>query len=277
MEDVPSAIGRRIRRLREAKGLSRQQIAARLAVDLTAVAAWEAGKYLPRIGRRLKLAALLGTDAGTLFAESQDGLPAGGSAALIDTVDELPGLLRELMEHAERDLKAFRLSAPYTTPSYVQEEFRGRLDGRLMAGTIEVQRIEIFYGLNRLKETLSNIIRYDGRPYVVKSYCAGLKEVVPGMGGYIVDDREFLVGAYWTAPPYKRRGLRLSGEPFRTYFTDYWQETWRRGTLLNPHGAKDLSAVREVALKLGLAADDWHKFVDEASRFKMDDDLPPLI
>lgn len=278
MGDVHFAIGRRIKRLREAKGLSRQKIATRLAVDLTAVAAWEAGKYLPRTARRLRLAALLGIDAGSLFAEKQDGMPFAGHAALVDTLDELPGLLRDLLERAEHNLKAFRLAAPYSTPAYVQEEFRSHVDARLLAGSIDVQRIEIFYELGRLKEVLSNIIRYDGKPYQVKSYCAGVKEVVPGMGGYIIDDREFLVGAYWTAvPPHRRAGLRLSGEPFRTYFTDYWRESWRRGTLLNPKGSQDLSAVREVALQLGLEPSRWTQFVDEASLFKVGDGLPPLI
>lgn len=278
MGDSLFAIGRRIKRMREAKGLSRQQIAARLAVDLTAVAAWEAGKYLPRAPRRVRLAAMLGTDPGSLFAEKQDGIPFAGNAALVDTLDELPGLLRDLLRRAEHNLKAFRLASPYSTPAHVQEEFRSHVDTRLMAGSIEIQRIEIFYELGRLKETLSNIIRYDGRPYAVKSYCAGLKEVVPGMGGYMIDDREFLVGAYWTAvPPAKRTGLRLSGEPFRTYFAGYWDETWRRGTLLNPDGARNLSAVREVALQLGLEPSQWTKFVDEAHSFKVGDGLPPLI
>lgn len=160
----------------------------------------------------------------------------------------------------------------------MQEEFRSHVDARLMTGSIEIQRIEIFYELGRLKEVLSNIIRYDGRPYAVKSYCAGVKEVVPGMGGYMIDDREILVGAYWTAvPPPRRAGLRLSGEPFRTYFAGYWDESWRRGTLLNPDGARDLSAVREVALQLGLEASQWTHFVDEAHSFKVGDGLPPLI
>lgn len=278
MEASHFAIGRRIKRLRENKGLSRQQIATRLAVDQTAVAAWEAGKYLPRAARRVRLAALLGIDPGSLFAEKQDSVPLAGSAALVDTLDELPGLLRDLLKRAEHNLKAFRLASPYSTPAHVQEEFRSHVDTRLRTGSIEIQRIEIFYELGRLKEVLSNIIRYDGRPYAVKSYCAGVKEVVPGMGGYMIDDREILVGAYWTAvPPPRRTGLRLSGEPFRTYFAGYWHESWRRGTLLNPNGARDLSAVREVALRLGLEPSQWRQFVDEAHSLKMDDGLPPLI
>lgn len=278
MPNVRLVIGRRIKRLREFKGLSRQQVATRLAVDLTAIAAWEAGKYLPREGRRLRLAALLDLDVSSLFAEEQESGPASGAATLVDTLAELPALLRDLSACAERELKAFRLAAPYPTPAHVQEEFRSILDARLLAGTLEVQRIEIFYDLARLKEVLSNIFRYDGRPYRVKSYCAGVKEVVPGMGGYAFDDREFLIGAYWSkVPPHARAGLRLSGEPFRTYFAAYWAEIWPRGTALNGRGAHELSSVRNVALQLGLEPSAWPHFVEEARNLEIGDGIPPLI
>jgi transcriptional regulator with XRE-family HTH domain len=272
------AIGRRIKRLRESSGLSRQLVAAHLSVDLTAVAAWEAGKYLPRQSRRVRLASLLGLDVNSLFAEEQDDAPAMGHASLIDTLGELPGLLRNLTENAQRDLKAFRMAAPYATPAHVQEEFRAIVDARLRAGTLDVHRMEVIYSLARLKEIVANIFRYDDMAYRVKSYCAGVKDVVPAMGGYIFDDSEVLLGAYWAkVPPVKRSGLRLSGEPFRSYFLAYWSESWSRGALLNPDGPRDLSAARETALELGLAPGDWTRFVDEARRFEMDDGLPPLI
>jgi len=278
MAERARAIGRRIKRLRESRGFSRHDVAAYLKVDLTAVSAWERGDYLPREGRRLGLAAMLGIDVGSLFAERQDGGTLGSAATLIDTMGELPGILRDLTGNAQTSLKAFRLSAPYSTPAHVQEEFRSILDQRLLNDSLTVQRVEIFYSLERLKEALANIIRYDGRDYVVKSYCAGVSEVVPGMGGYMFDDNEFLVGAYWaTIPPSRHVGLRLTGEPFRTYFVHYWSEIWQRGTMLNRKGLRDLSAVRAVALELGLDASDWTKFVDEAHEFKMADGLPPLI
>lgn len=272
-----TAIGHRIKRLREGLGLSRQQIAAHLEVDLTAVAAWEGGRYLPREGRRVQLAALLNIDVASLFAEEQAPAPANG-AVLVDTLSELPGLLRQLLETTQTSLKALRLAAPYTTPPHVQEEFRGIVDRRLQDGTLQIDRIEIFYDLSRLKEVVSNILRYEGRPYRVKSSCAGVSEVVPGMGGYFFDDQEFLIGAYWSrVPPHARPGLRLSGEPFRTYFVDYWDEIWERGSALNPDGKPDVSAVRDVALKLGLEADAWPQFMAEAEAFEVGDGLPPLI
>jgi len=272
------AIGRRIRRLRETLGLSRRQVAMHLAVDLTAVAAWEGGKYLPREGKRIRLAAFLGLDFASLFAEDLQDPASIGSAALVDTLGELPVVLRDLANGAERDLKAFRVAAPYATNPHVQEEFRRILDARLKLGTLEVQRIEIIYTLARLKEILSNIIRYDGLAYQVKCNCVGVKDVVPGMGGYIFDNREFLIGAYWaTVPPYARPGLKLTGEPFRTYFSDYWSEIWPRGTPLNKNGAKDLSAVRQTAQELGIDPSRWDEFVEEARTLDVGDGIPPLI
>lgn len=277
MGDGRRAIGRRIKRLRENNGLSRQQVSARLSVDLTAVAAWEAGKYLPREGRRVLLAGLLGIDTASLFAEQQDSTPSNG-AALVDTLGELPGLLRELLSAAERRLRAFRLAAPYSTPPHIQEEFRALVDSRLRAGTLEVERIEIFYDLKRLKEVLSNMLRYEAQPYRVRTACAGVSEVVPGMGGYCFDDSEFLLGAYWaTVPPFHRAGLRLTGEPYKTYFAGYWEEIWGRGTALNGDGGIEMDAVREVAVRLGLEPGQWPDFIRDAQTLEIGDGLPPLI
>ncbi len=271
------AIGRRIKRLRENQGLSRQQIAAQLAVDLTAIAAWEAGKYLPREVRRVQLAGLLNLNVASLFAEEQHVSPGEG-AVLIDILGELPGLLRELLKETDHTLKAFRIAAPHPTPAHIQEEFRILVDRRLMDKTIRVERIEIFYRLPRLMEVLSNILRYAGRPYRVKAFCPRTAEVMPGMGGYIFDDQEFVIGAYWgEAPPQGRAGLRLSGEPFRTYFTDYWNEIWPRGQPLNGDNGADLFAVREVALQLGLEPDDWPRFIEQARKLDIGDGLPPMI
>lgn len=277
MPDSRAAIGRRIKRLRENLGLSRQQVAGHLAVDLTAVAAWEAGKYLPRELRRVRLAALLRIDVATLFAEEQDpAVPV--AASLVDTLSELPGVLRQLLQDTEKTLRAFRLAAPYTTPAHVQEEFRAIVDQRLMQGSLDVERIEIFYSLERLQEVLSNLIRYEGRPYHVKTTCAGLREVVPGMGGYLFDNDDMVIGGYWTTiPPQNRPGLWLKGEPFKSYFADYWDEIWARGTPLSSTDGADLDAIRQVALDMGLAEADWPQFVDDARNLEIGDGLPPLI
>jgi transcriptional regulator with XRE-family HTH domain len=258
--------------------VSRRELATALKVDVTAIAGWESGKYLPRVGHRGRLASLLGTDSQRLFEDAGEQSSDFSGASLFATMTELEPLLVKLLGDAKRCVRALRLAAPYPTPAHVQKTFRKTLSDRLLAGDIEVRRVEIFYDLSRLKEVLANIIRYDGHGYYVKAYCSGLTDVVPGMGGYFFDDVEFLIGAYWTGvPPHDRPGLRLSGEPFRTYFNDYWSEIWRRGTFLNIRGSHDLALVKDLALQMGLAAKDWPRFLKEARALEIGDGAPPLV
>jgi len=278
MRQIHENVGVRIKRLRGARGLSRSEVAGQLQVDVTTIAAWEAGKYLPRDKYRTRLAWMLGADLETLFNGDADRHSSPTTAVTFDSIEQLSEMLCDLTRRARQKLKALRLAAPYTTPAYVQQEWRTLVSARILSGTLEVQRIEIFYDLRRLQETLSNILRYDGRMYWVKSYCPGLVEVSPAMGGYFFDDEEFLLGAYWTSiPPEHRPSLRLSGAPFRDFFRAYWDEIWRRGTLLNIRGAHDLSAVQTVALQLGLPARQWKSFVEEAAEIRIGDGAPPLI
>lgn len=271
-------VGQRLQGLRKARGLSRRELATRLHVDVTSLAGWEAGKRLPRDGVRLNLARALGIDTEALFAfGTQDAAPVL-AASVIDTVEELPALLMELTQKTTRRLRAIRLAAPYPTSAYMQCEWRNLISRRLHEDTLEVMRIEIFYDLKRLQEVLSNIFRYDGCRYYVKSHCAGQRDLVPAMGGYFFDDDEFLVGAYWaTLPPHNRPGLRMSGAPFRNYYNQYWDEIWHRGRLLNRSGANDLSEVQKTAIALGLAPQDWDQFVEDAKTLKIGDGAPPLV
>ena len=138
--------------------------------------------------------------------------------------------------------------------------------------------MEIFYDLERLKDVLSNILRYDGCRYYVKSYCAGQKEIPPALGGYFFDDSELVIGDYWiNVPPHGRLNMRLSGEPFQTFFLKFWDEIWQRGTLLNLRGAHDLSCVRDLAIQMGLKTKQWPQFLEEASALKVGDGAPPHV
>ena len=278
MQQRRQTVGARIKRLREARGISRRELASQLRVDVTALAAWELGKYLPRDGHRAMLARALGIDLDSLLRREPDRVPQPIAAALLDTTEQLPEVLVELTRRARKKLRALRLAAPYATTPHVQQQWRTLVSERLLSRTIEVHRVEIFYDLRRLKEALSNILRYDGCAYFVKSFCPGLTEVAPAMGGYFFDDEEFLLGAYWTnVPPPRRSGLRLSGTPFREFFEAYWDAIWQRGALLNHGGAHDLSAVRTLALQLGLPPRKWKSFVEEASELKIGDGAPPLV
>ena len=272
-----ATIGQRIKTLRQDRGTSRHALAETLGVDVTSLAGWEAGRRLPRDATRGKLAQALATDPATLFAPTGDTEAAPIAAALIDTLTDLPELLLHLTGRA-RTLRALRLAAPSPTPAHVQTAWRNLVSARLLGGTLAVERIEIVYDLRRLKEIVANILRYDGCAYYVKSHCPGADEVVPAIGGYFFDDDEFLLGAYWAAaPPRQQPSLRLHGAPFRAFFNAYWDEIWRRGTVLNLRGAHDLSAAATVAQKLGLPARQWDRFVAEAWELQIGDGAPPLV
>ena len=61
-QDIQPRLGSRLKNLRERKGLSRREVATRLKVDVTAVAAWERGTYQPRPAHRIAIANLLAAD-----------------------------------------------------------------------------------------------------------------------------------------------------------------------------------------------------------------------
>jgi len=270
--------GKRLKLLRQSNGLSRREIAEGLGVDISAVAAWENGRYSPRDKHLKNLASVLDVDVSELFSTAPDSSCAENSVALFDTIKDMPQLMLDLLGRTNRTLKDLRIAAPYGTPTHVHKEFRAKISERILNDTLEVQRVEIFYSLDRLAEVLSNIFRYDGRPYWVKAYCTGVSEVVPGVGGYFFDDEYFLLGAYWTGiPPQNRPSLHLSGEAFSIFFKEYWDEIWRRGTLLNPRGKHGLDAVRTCALQLGLPAENWDGFVEQARNFEVGDLHPPRI
>ncbi len=122
----------------------------------------------------------------------------------------------------------------------------------------------MFYDLERLKEVLSNIIRFDGHPYWVKGFVGGA-EILPAVDMYINDKGGVLLSAYWNGvPAVDRPHLQLTGAATATFFKKYWAEVWNRGRLLNIHGAQDLTAVRDIAVSLGLKNSDWADFVDGA-------------
>ncbi len=244
-------------------------------MDVTSISGWERGQYLPRPGHRRLMAEALRVSLDQLFDISADGGALDGHAALVETYRELPGLLIASLARCKR-LRALRLAAPYPTSAYVQQDFRTEVGRRLLAGDLEVERIEVFYSLERLKEVVGNVIRYDGCGYRVRGF-AVLGDVMPGFGGYWFDDADVVLGAYWASvPPGDQPNLHLSGEPFRTFFKAYWGEIWRRGEALNLKGAHDLSALRRLALPLGLPPGDWADFVEEARALEVGDGAPPL-
>ena len=274
---TPADLGARIRRLREVRGLSRAALARKIGVDVSSVAGWESGKRLPRDTVRTRLARALDRDLEELMSPVADG-QALSRMGLLDVCEEFPAALAACARKARRTIRMSRLASPYPTTAHIQSEARQIMADRLGSGSLTVQRVEIFYSLERLKEIVSNMLRYDGRPYYVKAYCPGLTEVAPFVGIWAFDDSDIFVGGYWNGyPPLSHPVLRLSGQPVKTFFLSYWKEIWDRGLLLNAHGGRDLAAARQLALKMGLPARHWKRFVEEARTLEIGDGAPPLV
>lgn len=270
-----NTIAKRIVDARRTLGLSRGELANLVGVDVTAITGWENGKYRPREGaHRTKLASALNLDVQQLHTRGKP--PANSSTArLVDALDDFPGLLENLLKATRRSVKDVRLASPYVLPPNTQVEFRRAISARILDGTLEVLRVEIFYSLARLKEVLANILLYHGHRYHVRSYCPGIEEVAPALGGYAFDDSSVVLGGYFVSvPPHRKPGLLLRGPAVREFFQAYWDEIWRRGTPLNLGGSSDLSAVRALATRLGLEESQWNKFLAEAGAYKSADGAP---
>ncbi len=272
-----AAIGRRIRNLREAKGLSRTDLARQIAVDVSSIAGWEGGKRLPRDVLRPRLANALDCGLTQLMSPTIE-IDAPTIVEALDVITEFPPVLIAAVRAMHHSLRALRLTSPDATGLYVLREFRQIISERILADSVNVQRIEIYYTLERLKETLANILRYDGHPFYVRACCVGLKEVAPFLGGYCIDDQEVVLGTYQAfMPPQGYTVLHMRGPAVGRFFQNHWKEIWAGGALLNPHGARDLSNVREVALQLGLPPRQWRRFIEQALTLDIGDGAPPLI
>lgn len=272
-----AAVGRRIRHLREAQGISRTELARAIDVDVSSIAGWEGGKRLPREKIRMRLARALDCDLTQLMSPQVES-ETPTAVTLLDVATEFPRVFADCIRNTRHTLRAIRVALPSPTALNFQTEGRRVLCERLDAGTLEVQRVEIFYTLERLKETLSNIIRFDGKPYYVKAHCIGLAEIAPFLGGFSFDDSDVVLGAYWAAnPPRNYPLLRIRGPAVQKFFLGYWREIWTRGTLLNVHGGRDLATVRDVALKMGLPSRQWPRFLEEARNLETGDGVPPII
>lgn len=274
---TPATLGLKIRRLREAKGLSRALLARKIGVDVSSIAGWESGKRLPRDTVRNKLARTLDCPLDELMSPHLDSWEPA-RVALFDVSEEYPAVFADCARKAKKIIRCTRLSSPYSTTCNIQTEGRRIIGERLLKGDLMVQRVEIFYTLERLKEVLHNILIYDGKPYYAQAYCIGLKEIAPFVGAWCFDDIDILVGGYWRGfPPLAQPVMRISGPPVKSFFLAYWKEIWEHGTMLNVRGARDLSAVRKTALAMGLPARRWARFVEEARALEIGDGAPPFV
>ena len=110
----------KLRRLRVERGLSQQQLAAKMFVNRSSIARWESGSRLPDLVLIPRLAACLGVKASTLLPESEEQ----GRTPLVILVDDekptLAGGLRVLSE----TLTGAEITG-FTRPSEALEFARG--------------------------------------------------------------------------------------------------------------------------------------------------------
>lgn len=270
--------GRRIRRHRETKGISRSHLARLVGVDVTAVSAWETDKYRPRVDKRLRLASTFGVAVDALFPDEEPVPVDGPSIRPIDDFESFACLLLERTSQAERIIRAIHCSRCDTTRTAMMVEFRTLVSERLLAGTLAFDHIEMIYSLSRLKEVIWNIFRYEGRPYRMSAYCVDPSQATMGPNAFIFDERELLLGSDWQdARTEPKLRLALSTGTLISYFQQYWSGMWQGGVVLNAEGPRDLSSVRTLAIKLGLPSSDWPSFLEEARALATEDGAAPFV
>ncbi len=274
-QEYARVVGRRIKRIREGKGMTRLELAEAVGVDHTALSCWEMGKYMPRDGKRVPLSRALGLEVHELFAHRDDDDEVPASASPLSNDSQMATALNSLVR-GSRHLRMLRFAYPYSTAARSKIEFRQYAEERILSDSLEVNRAEVFYDLGRLKEVLSNIFRFNGRAYWVKGFVGG-PDVLPSMDIYIGDKDTVVLSAYWNSVPSDDRPrMQVSGAVSNGFFRAYWNEVWNRGRLLNIRGSQDISAVRDIALKLGLRSSEWPEFVEQARHLEMEDGAVPL-
>jgi len=271
-----SQISARIKLARQRKGLSRREVASQLDVDVTAVAAWETGRYMPRDAHRAALAKLLEVDLTVLLGQAMPSAMLSLSATPVHGSQQ-DQTLAQLTERCQNHLTIIRIASPFATVKHQMREFRQVQANRILDRSLEVRVMEIFYSQRRLQETISNIFRFEGCKYLVKTFAGPNNDVLPGVDTYIFDNSTAVLASYWATPVMDERPLiEVAGEPFASFAQEHWKEVWRRAIPLNPAGTHDLSALCDIALELGVSEADWPQFVERAKNFSVGDDVPPL-
>ena len=100
--------GTRLHALREAAGLSQQEVADRLGITQPAYALWERRNVTVRVDQLYGLAEILGVSVEDLFYQAKSGRPRGGPTGkarkLFEQVSKLP---RSQQQHVLSVVEAF--------------------------------------------------------------------------------------------------------------------------------------------------------------------------
>ena len=110
----------KLRRLRVERGLSQQQLAAKMFVNRSSIARWESGSRLPDLVLIPRLAKCLGVEATTLLPESEER----GRTPLVILVDDEKPILSGGLRVLSETLTGAEITG-FTRPSEALEFARG--------------------------------------------------------------------------------------------------------------------------------------------------------
>lgn len=164
---------------------------------------------------------------------------------------------------AETDFDPLR---PQFTPrEFEQTPFLNRLLSRQIAW----ERIEVFYSLARLIQTLKSQILLRGTQYQVKYYPKPPKSF-PVINMRSFDHKAFLIGGYDPHPVYHENCIFLNDtEPLRSFFRRYWETVWVVGEPL--HLSFENSYQIAKSIKNNLTKLEWNNITE-----KIQEETTPL-
>ena len=274
-----SAVAQRIRQARLLKGVSRRELSDLLNVDVTAVIAWETGKYLPRDSNRTALARHLGLDLLDLFSETRDEEPFDGFCGKFTSYTEMRRQpLKDLVRNCRKQIKILRVSYPFVSHIAAEFDYSEMISRRILNDDLEVRCVEIFYNPLRLQQAMANAFRYQDHAYIAKTFSACSKDVFPGIDLFIFDDIEIVMASFWAIESQDERPiLQVRGKPFQTFIMEYWNEIWRHAAPLNPNLAVDTNAFRKIAFELEQTEAQWAQMLEDARNPKQDDNVHTLL
>ena len=120
--DEVATLGDRLEAARKAAGLTQRQLAQRLGVRDTTLAAWEADKQEPRGNRMQMIAGMLNVSLMWLLTGEGDGLnaPTTGEAVPFDAREALADLAR--LQQQMQDISADMATAQVRLETHLREK-----------------------------------------------------------------------------------------------------------------------------------------------------------